>query len=74
MHRAACQGLIAPSAAKQYIVATSDYTEQHVAFAQGALRMSARELLIEWKHAKGEVRKRLEARDRESLPILWKAG
>jgi len=30
-------------------VATSDMTEQHVIFGQGALRMSARELLIEIK-------------------------
>lgn len=32
---------------KQIYVATSDYTEQRVVFGQGALRISARELLIE---------------------------
>jgi len=45
---------------RSIIVATSDFTEQHVAFAQGALRMSARELLIELTAARQEVRKRLE--------------
>lgn len=45
---------------RQIVVATSDYTEQHVAFAQGALRMSARELKVEWESAQQEVRKRLD--------------
>ncbi len=45
---------------RSIIVATSDYTEQHVAFAQGGLRMSARELLIELETSRSEVRKRLE--------------
>jgi predicted RNA-binding protein with PIN domain len=55
---------------RQIVVATSDYTEQHVAFAQGALRMSARELLIEWETAKGEVRKRLERAQRKPSNTL----
>lgn len=42
------------------MVATSDFTEQHVAFAQGALRMSARELLIELETSRSEVRRRLD--------------
>lgn len=36
-------------------VATSDMTEQHVIFGQGALRMSARELLIEIKQNHKEI-------------------
>jgi hypothetical protein len=47
---------------RSIIVATSDFTEQHVAFGQGALRMSARELLIEIEESRSEVRKRLEKR------------
>ena len=41
-------------------VATSDLVEQHVAFGQGALRVSARELLIEVEESKREVQKRIE--------------
>ena len=37
-------------------VATSDMTEQHVIFGQGALRMSARELLIEIKQNNLEIK------------------
>lgn len=37
-------------------VATSDMTEQHVIFGQGALRMSARELLIEIKQNHKEIK------------------
>ncbi|MFC6335004.1 NYN domain-containing protein [Paenibacillus septentrionalis] len=37
-------------------VATSDMTEQHVIFGQGALRMSARELLIEIKENHKEIK------------------
>lgn len=44
-------------------VATSDYTEQHVAFGQGALRVSARELLIDIESAKEEMSKRLRGPD-----------
>lgn len=55
---------------RSIIVATSDLTEQHVAFAQGALRMSARELLIELDSARSEVRKRLEeSNERTSNPL-----
>lgn len=45
---------------RRIIVATSDLTEQHVAFALGALRMSARELLLEIENARTQVRKKLE--------------
>lgn len=41
----------------QIQVATSDHTEQWVVFGQGALRKSARELLIEMNHIRGEIKK-----------------
>lgn len=41
-------------------VATSDLTEQHVAFGRGALRVSARELLIAVREAEEGIRRRLE--------------
>src|SRR5690606_7734559 len=40
-------------------VATSDMTEQHVAFGQGALRMSARELLIAIKQNNKEIKQNI---------------
>ncbi len=39
----------------QVYVATSDYTEQRTIFAQGALRKSARELLIEVENIEKEI-------------------
>ena len=42
----------------QIQVATSDHTEQWVVFGQGALRKSARELLIEMNQIRGEITKR----------------
>lgn len=48
---------------RQIYVATSDSTEQHVAFGKGALRISARELLIELDQSKLDVTKYIE-RDR----------
>jgi len=41
-------------------VATSDSAEQHVAFGRGALRMSARELLIQVREAEEQIRRRLD--------------
>ena len=41
----------------QIQVATSDFTEQWVIFGQGALRKSARELLIEMEEIQGEIKK-----------------
>ncbi|WP_110926043.1 NYN domain-containing protein [Bacillus massiliglaciei] len=41
----------------QIQVATSDFTEQWVIFGQGALRKSARELLIEMQYIQGEIKK-----------------
>jgi predicted RNA-binding protein with PIN domain len=40
-------------------VATSDYVEQHVTFGQGALRISARELLIEIEQIRKEIQSRI---------------
>ncbi|MGC5777005.1 NYN domain-containing protein [Paenibacillus pabuli] len=44
---------------RQIYVATSDMVEQHVIFGQGALRISARELLIEVEQNEKELKKRL---------------
>jgi predicted RNA-binding protein with PIN domain len=44
----------------QIYVATSDFTEQWVVFGQGALRISARELLNEMKHIEIEIDKKLD--------------
>lgn len=44
---------------RRVIVATSDLAEQTVAFGQGALRKSARELLIDIQESRKEVRKKL---------------
>lgn len=40
---------------RQIYVATSDYTSQRVIFGQGALRKSARELLLEVENANKEI-------------------
>ncbi|MBD8842297.1 NYN domain-containing protein [Paenibacillus sp. CFBP 13594] len=45
---------------RQIYVATSDMVEQHVIFGQGALRVSARELLIEVEQNEKDLKKRLE--------------
>lgn len=42
---------------RQIYVATSDYTEQRVIFGEGALRKSARELLIELNNIETNIRK-----------------
>ena len=44
---------------RQIYVATSDMVEQHVIFGQGALRISARELLIEVEQNEKELQQRL---------------
>ncbi|MBD8500635.1 NYN domain-containing protein [Paenibacillus arenosi] len=48
-------------------VATSDMTEQNVAFAQGALRISARELQLVIQQARQEVQVRI--RDQALYPV-----
>ncbi|KIL52252.1 NYN domain-containing protein [Jeotgalibacillus campisalis] len=57
----------------QVIVATSDFTEQWVIFAQGALRKSARELLIESKQIEKKIEKRVrkiqEQRPSSNIPL-----
>ncbi|WP_438348953.1 NYN domain-containing protein [Paenibacillus sp. FA6] len=45
---------------RQIYVATSDLIEQHVIFAKGALRLSARELLIEVENCEREIQKQIE--------------
>ena len=44
----------------QIQVATSDFTEQWVIFGQGALRKSARELLMDMEAIQGEIKKDVE--------------
>lgn len=44
----------------QVYVATSDYAEQSTIFARGALRISARELLIELNSIEREIARRME--------------
>ncbi|WP_048601082.1 NYN domain-containing protein [Rubeoparvulum massiliense] len=57
----------------QVVVATSDYTEQRVIFAQGALRKSARELLLEWqelkRQIKGQVQQESTKKPSNSIPL-----
>ncbi|GAB2568307.1 NYN domain-containing protein [Gracilibacillus alcaliphilus] len=54
-------------------VATSDYTEQRTIFAQGAFRMSARELDIEIKNIQREIeldiREHQETKIRSKIPL-----
>ncbi|WP_342563224.1 NYN domain-containing protein [Paenibacillus sp. FSL R7-0345] len=45
---------------RQIYVATSDFIEQHVIFAQGALRVSARELKVEIEENQKLVKKAIE--------------
>lgn len=45
---------------RQIYVATSDYTEQNVAFASGALRLSARELLIKIRENERRISEKVE--------------
>lgn len=44
----------------QIYVATSDSVEQHVTFGQGALRLSARELLLAIREIRKEIRGRIK--------------
>ena len=44
----------------QVHVATSDFTEQWVVFAQGALRKSARELELEMEHVQSNISKKVK--------------
>ncbi|MCL6605845.1 MAG: NYN domain-containing protein [Paenibacillus sp.] len=46
---------------RQIYVATSDLVEQHVIFAQGALRLSARELRLEIEENQREVKKVIDS-------------
>ena len=55
----------------QIYVATSDYTEQWVIFAQGALRTSARELELEVQAMEQQVRRRTQD-TKEKQPAMRK--
>lgn len=50
-------------------VATSDYTEQRVAFGQGALRISARELYQEIQQTREQVRQTMAAIRRRTATL-----
>lgn len=45
---------------RQIHVATSDLVEQNVTFGQGALRISARELLLDIEESRKEIQKRIQ--------------
>jgi predicted RNA-binding protein with PIN domain len=45
---------------RQIYVATSDFTEQNVAFGSGALRVSARELLVKVRQSQKEIACRMQ--------------
>ena len=45
-------------------VATSDLVEQHVAFGKGALRISARELLIEIKQNRKAIEQKVDQKNK----------
>lgn len=47
---------------REVYVATSDLVEQHVIFAQGALRLSARELRLEIEENQRQVKKAIDPR------------
>lgn len=57
----------------QIQVATSDFTEQWVIFGQGALRKSARELLIEMEHIqeaiKKDIHKTVQEKPTSNIPL-----
>lgn len=52
----------------QIYVATSDFTEQWAIFGQGALRISARELLIEMQAVEKRIEKKVE-KSRDKAPL-----
>ncbi|MCI3923312.1 NYN domain-containing protein [Paenibacillus sp. TRM 82003] len=45
---------------RQIYVATSDFTEQNVAFGSGALRLSTRELLVKVRQSQKEITSRVQ--------------
>lgn len=44
---------------REIYVATSDFVEQHVTFGKGALRLSARELLLEIEESQKEIKQKI---------------
>src|SRR5699024_1460756 len=53
----------------QVYVATSDYLEQRTIFSRGALRISARELMIELQHMENMITEDLKQRNKERPKI-----
>ncbi|MBB6455205.1 hypothetical protein HNQ94_003701 [Salirhabdus euzebyi] len=57
----------------QVYVATSDYTEQRTIFAQGALRKSSRELMIEMNNIEKEIKEDVKShstlQSRSKIPL-----
>src|SRR5690625_1074674 len=51
----------------QVYVATSDYAEQRTIFGQGALRIPARELLIEVRNVEKKIKESIKARRNEPV-------
>lgn len=51
---------------RQIYVATSDMVEQHVIFGQGALRVSARELLIQVEQSEKDIQAKIAERSAKS--------
>lgn len=51
---------------RQIYVATSDMVEQHVIFGQGALRISARELLTQVEQSEKDIQMKLQERSSNS--------
>ena len=52
----------------QVYVATSDHLEQRIIFGKGALRKSARELIIELKEIKKEIEQKVELHNQMKPP------
>src|SRR5699024_10104328 len=53
----------------QVYVATSDYMEQRITFGRGALRKSARELLIDMKEIEKEIAEKVEQQIKKQPPL-----
>lgn len=54
--------------ANQVYVATSDYMEQRITFGRGALRKSARELIIELEDVNREIEERIKFEKNKKAP------
>ncbi|WP_054951017.1 NYN domain-containing protein [Numidum massiliense] len=61
--------LVGEAGGRRVFVATSDYTEQRIAFGRGALRISARELLEMVVDAKRRVREQTREMKQERMTL-----